>query len=901
VDALVQLNSALSGRYTVDREIGAGGMATVYLARDVRHERNVALKVLNPELGAILGVERFLSEIKVTANLQHPNLLPLFDSGEAEGLLFYVMPYVEGESLRARLMREKQLPVDEAIRIATAIASALDYAHRHGVIHRDLKPDNVLLHEGQPLIADFGIALAVSKAGGDRITQTGLSLGTPQYMSPEQATGDRAIDGRTDIYSLGAMLYEMLAGDPPYIGSTAQAIIAKVLTEKPRSVRSARSTVPVHVDAALEHALEKLPADRFATAREFADALEGRGARVLMSSHAPEPAERIRGVAAGRRRWMREPAVFALATVALIASALAIWGWTRRHPTTDGTPARFVLTTPPDAQFDNTYAPLAISHDGKTIVFRAVTSSGVQLVRRSIDQLDVKPIAGTTDGGWPAFSPDDKWVAFATPGRELRKVPIDGGPSITIAPLGANPTGIAWASNDLIIVSGSHQDGLSVVSANGGKLTPLTKLDRARKEVGQGWPRLLRDGSTVVYASVTDEGYANARLAVTSLKGGETRLLDLVGTSPLGVYEGQLVYVSNDGVLMAAPWDDRPRHITGAPIALFEGISVTTVVGSARVALADSGTLVYLSGTSSGDELLTVDRTGSAHPLLGQGAPAQPTSPAWSPDGRRIAVELGSSLGEAARGRGQTDIWLYDVSSSALSRLTTDGTSNAPSWSPDGRRVVFLSRRSGKMAVWWQPADGSAAAEKLFEAAGPIDDARLAPDGHTLLYRTFPVTWYVDLSGSKKPTELLSGAFTSVFMALSRDGKWLAYSSNETGPSQVYVRPFPGPGAVTQVSVDGGIQPLWSADGKELLFHNGQRIMSATVEAGAGFMVKARRVLFEGSYRPGGPPRFSRTMTMSPDGTRLVMVRLGAGGADAKLIVVTNWVSELRARTRTAR
>src|SRR5205809_3506776 len=240
MDAVIQLNAALTGRYEVEREIGAGGMATVYLARDLRHDRRVALKVLKPELGAVLGVERFLAEIRVTANLQHPNLLPLFDSGEAEGLLFYVMPYVEGESVRARLEREKQLPIDDALHIAVAVASALDYAHRHNVIHRDLKPENILLHEGQPLVADFGIALAVSNAGGNRITQTGLSLGTPTYMSPEQATGDRSIDGRTDIYSLGAVLYEMLAGDPPHTASTAQAIIAKLLTDRPRSVRSTR-------------------------------------------------------------------------------------------------------------------------------------------------------------------------------------------------------------------------------------------------------------------------------------------------------------------------------------------------------------------------------------------------------------------------------------------------------------------------------------------------------------------------------------------------------------------------------------------------------------------------------------------------------------------------------------
>ena len=240
MDALFQLKESLADRYDIKREIGAGGMATVYLAQDLRHDRPVALKLLNPELGAVLGVERFLAEIRVTANLQHQNLLPLFDSGAADGLLFYVMPFVEGESLRARLAREKQLPVDEAVRMTVAIANALDYAHSHGVIHRDLKPENILLQAGQPVIADFGIALAVSNAGGSRITQTGLSLGTPQYMSPEQATGDRVIDGRSDIYSLGAVAYEMLTGDPPHTGSTSQAIIARMLTEKPRSMRTAR-------------------------------------------------------------------------------------------------------------------------------------------------------------------------------------------------------------------------------------------------------------------------------------------------------------------------------------------------------------------------------------------------------------------------------------------------------------------------------------------------------------------------------------------------------------------------------------------------------------------------------------------------------------------------------------
>ena len=300
-------------------------MATVYLAQDVRHERKVALKVLKPELGAVLGSERFLAEIKVTANLQHPNLLPLFDSGEAEGLLFYVMPFVEGESLRARLDREKQLPVDEAVRIAIAIAGALEYAHGHGVIHRDLKPENILVQAGQPVLADFGIALAVANAGGNRITQTGLSLGTPQYMSPEQAMGDRVVDGRTDIYSLGAVLYELLVGDPPHTGSTAQAVIAKLLTEPVKPVAGIRATVPEHVEHAVERALAKLPADRWTTARAFAEALQGSTDASTLSAAAVARRTRENPAAPRRLPWAQ------LWAAAFGVAALAgIWGWARR-------------------------------------------------------------------------------------------------------------------------------------------------------------------------------------------------------------------------------------------------------------------------------------------------------------------------------------------------------------------------------------------------------------------------------------------------------------------------------------------------------------------------------------------------------------------------------------------
>jgi eukaryotic-like serine/threonine-protein kinase len=267
------LEEALATTYAVERELGRGGMATVYLARDLRHRRAVAVKVLHPELSAVLGPERFLKEIELTASLQHPHILPLSDSGSAGGLLYYVMPYVDGESLRGRLARERQLGVDEAVRITCEVASALDYAHRHGVIHRDIKPENILLHDGAALVADFGIALAVAQASGERITQSGFSLGTPQYMAPEQAMAEREIDARADVYALGAVLYEMLSGEPPFTGPTAQAVVARVMTDRPRSLTAFRETVPQHVEVAVMTALAKLPADRFTTAAEFASAL----------------------------------------------------------------------------------------------------------------------------------------------------------------------------------------------------------------------------------------------------------------------------------------------------------------------------------------------------------------------------------------------------------------------------------------------------------------------------------------------------------------------------------------------------------------------------------------------------------------------------------------------------
>jgi serine/threonine-protein kinase len=879
MDVAAHLSSALAGRYTIDREIGAGGMATVYLARDVRHDRRVALKVLKPELGAVLGVDRFLSEIRVTANLQHPNLLPLFDSGEADGHLYYVMPFIEGESLRHRIDREKQLPVDEALHIGTAIAGALDYAHRHGVIHRDLKPENILLHEGQPLVADFGIALAVSNAGGARITQTGLSLGTPQYMSPEQATGDRTIDGRTDIYSLGAVLYEMLTGDPPHLGSTAQAVIAKVLTDRPRSVRASRASVPAHVSSAIDRALEKLPADRFASAHEFSEALRG---KVIVGHET----DRTAPVAAPRTTRVT-PALALLGAATVVASALALWGWLRSSPVPNAAPARFIVTLPPDVAVDNVFAPLTITRDGRTIVFRAWVGSSIRLVRRRIDELDVQSLPGTEGGGWPTISPDSRWVAFRN-GSQLRKTPVDGGPSVVIAGISeAAGNGFDWASNDAIVIGsgGSKAPVLQVVSASGGKISLVGKLDSANGEVAQSWPRVLSDGNTVVYTSWPKEGLPGARLAVTTLSSGESRILDVAGTTPLGVYEGHLLYVSGDGVLMAIPFDIRARKTTGPPIALIEGINVNRAVGAARVALANNGTLVYLSGGTA-SQLVATDSTGVAQTLLPQADYF--AAPAWSPDGRRIALSIANPLGN--------DIWIYDVASRALSRFTSDGSSNNPVWTLDGTHIVFSSSRGGRASAWWQLADGSKPAEKLFEAPGRvITEAAMAPDGHTIVYRTQPQNeiFSVDVTGDRTPKVLVPDRFTKVHPALSPNGKWLAYSSNESTVPQVMLRPFPGSGGATQVSVDGGTEPVWSPNGRQLYYRHGRQVMAVTVTESPTLTLGERRVLFDGPYVTLGLGGH-QSMSVSPDGKRFVLLK--RLDDDSRLVVTTNWFTELRAK-----
>ena len=663
-----RLNAALEGRYAIERELGEGGMATVYLADDLKHERKVALKVLKPELAAVVGAERFLAEIKTTANLTHPHILPLFDSGEADGFLFYVMPHIQGESLRERIDREKQLGVDDSVAITQKVADALDYAHGNGVVHRDIKPGNILLSErGEPLIADFGIALAVAQAGGGRITETGLSLGTPHYMSPEQATGDRDVDPRSDVYALGCVLYEMLAGQPPFSATTAQAVLVKILTADAPSITSERRTVPPHVGHALARALEKLPADRFTSAAGFAAALADEGfaykarARATVGTPTPEAlasSPQARGI--DRR-------AFSAVTVVAVAAL----GWLRPSPAAEpGVPTRAVVTGVDIVSSGGGWR-LAISPDGRSIL--SVAEGSIHM--RTASDPEWRQLPNTEGGTNPTFSPDGQSVAFAT-GSGISKVSIIGGPALPVTTSGNDPH---WGFDETIV----YDDGgcLYRVSSSGGDPQVLLESDT----VSVSRPHLLPNGRAVVFG--TEFGAQGSRILIFEIETGEVRELIPIGNQPRYVSTGHLLYGHGDGALMGVPFDVESLQVTGAPVTLLPSLAVFDG-GASQFAVSQTGTLVYRAGAAGGTSVrpVWVDRDGTAREIDPgwslTGVPGN-SGPALSPNGTRLALSILDDAG--------SDVWVKQLDTRPVSRLTFDGMVNIrPRWSPDGQSLTFI-------------------------------------------------------------------------------------------------------------------------------------------------------------------------------------------------------------------
>jgi serine/threonine-protein kinase len=869
-DILTRLQGALADRYRLERELGQGGMATVYLAQDLRHDRKVAVKVLRPELAAVIGAERFLAEIKTTAGLQHPHILALHDSGEADGFLFYVMPFIEGESLRDRLNHERQLPVDEAVRIATEVAGALDYAHRHHVIHRDIKPENILLHDGSALVADFGIALAVSTAGGGRMTETGMSLGTPFYMSPEQAMGEREITAKSDVYALGCVLYEMLCGEPPFTGPTAQAIVARVMTEEPRSLTMQRRTIPPHVEASVQVALAKLPADRFASAAQFAEALSHTGSIPSLAAST----RAIPALAPAARR--RRAAVGAGALLLAAVAGAALWTWFRPRPSDRiRSVVRFDIQLPRDAQaVGATGSTIAFSPDGSEIVYVGKAPAGQQLYVRRMDRPDPVPVPGSEGASLPFFSPDGQSVGFRQ-GDRLVRVALAGSPVVTIAKVTGSTYGATWASSDTIIFG--TDSGLMAVSAAGSTPTLI-----ARPDSGEAFrfPEVLPDGRSVLFGVM---GGGTLKLAALNRRTGKVKRLQQVGGYPRFVTGGFLVLSDPSGAISTVRFDAERLEVIGTAASLTQQ-PTPSPDGDVNLGVSRSGDFAFQASTVAGNRLVLVDRNGAAREAgADSGFYFQPRI---SPDGQRVALTRAPDFAINT-----ADIWVLDLKQRTRSRVTFDTAVAFPLWSPDGRRIAYTRYPKGFIVpegqIYWVAADGSGIPDSLLTRPGLWLPSSFEPDGRGLAYygagsatEKFQI-WRLGPGGGTAPSQILVSGFNNSNPTLSPDGHWFAYVSNESGRREVYVRPYPGPGGRWQVSLEGGTEPLWSPTGREIFYRDGDKVMAAAVRTQGGFEVGNRLQLFNGDFSPS--PTGGRNYDVTRDGQTFVMLQPMVGAAQAPL------------------
>ena len=859
--SLDRLTTALADRYRLERELGQGGMATVYLAHDLKHDRQVALKVLKPELAAVIGAERFLQEIRTTANLQHPHILPLHDSGQVDGTVFYVMPFIQGESLRDRLTRDKQLPVDEAMRVAREVADALGYAHERGIIHRDIKPENILLQRGHALVADFGIALAASKTGSSRMTETGMSLGTPHYMSPEQAMGDRDLGPRSDVYALGCVCYEMLCGEPPFTGPTPQAIVARVMTEPPRSLRSQRQTVPENVEAAVLQALEKLPADRFGTAAEFAAALGQPGfTRTTIAAPRSLPAARA-GI------WKAMTIGFAGLAALLLVLLLT------SRPSAEPAPGpvlRFEVEVP-----DSIGAlQVTLLPDGTGLLVHA--TSRAYLYRFADMSWTAVPRPELKGFMSSSISPDGRMVAFVDGARVLKVAALAGGPVRTLAD---EARGARWETDGFIYLTrrSAGRERLARVRPEGGALEELVVADDSVRRLQLG---VLLPGRWMTYTEApSSDGWQDARSLAVDLA---SRAIDTIRLAPGSRMFGYaptghlLVYGRED--VHAVAFDPATLAVLGAPVQLLSPIPLG--------ASYDGGMLSYYLAPPGGPTLF--DRSGRRRDLPDAIAPnSWAFSYRVSPTGQAFAFWRYQSPAD------RWDIFTYQLPAGPVRRLTSDsaGGNTGPSWSPDGRMVRFVAGRQEGRTVYQAPWDGSGAPEIFLTRPGGLEVLDALPDGRVLAQLPGNALVLLNPGGNDSAVTVVAGPVEPESARISPDGRWVAYSAMELGRLEVFVRPLDGSASRWQISRNGGDRPAWGRSGRELFFIFEDSIRVAALGRGAGFQASEPRPLFRLESDPG-----ISGIDVLP-GDSLLLLFANRPGARERIMVIANFLSELRTLT----
>ena len=881
------------GPFTIQSRLGAGGMGEVYRAHDSKLGRDVAIKmlpaawVLDPDRRA-----RFDREAKSLAALNHPHIGAIYGVEDVADTRALILELVEGPTLAERL-ETGPLPINEALAIAAQIADALDAAHQAGIVHRDLKPANVKVRtDGQVKVLDFGIAkmsadapasAQVAATATDAATLEGLVIGTATYMSPEQARG-LVVDKRADIWAFGCVLYEMLTGCLAFSGPTRLDTVAAILEHEPDWHALPPGTPPA-IRRLLQRCLEKDAARRL---RDMGDA------RADIHDTRGDTAASRAPLETTVSRSRRSPVVLvAVLALTALGAASAAWFLKPAPPLTNAPVSRLTIALPPGDSLGTLALPvLAISPDGRTVVYTASRTGGnQQLYVRGIDQSDAAALAGTEGGYGAFFSPDGRWIGFFAQGK-LKKILAAGGGLETVADA-ALGLGGTWSNDGTIYFAPFNTSAIWKVSSNGGTPQEVTRLDSSQGEVSHRWPQALGDGRTILFTAWTGPGWDEHYLMVQS--GNSTTHHVLVRGASTGRYipSGHVVYSRAD-TLIAAPFDAGSASVTGPPTTLIDRASEQQGEG-AQFAVSDTGTLIYAPADPHvfDRRLVWVSRGGKVEAIAAP--PNAFTDPAISPDGRFVASSL----------QGPTqNLWIYDFTRSTMTTLPSSGSSQAPRWTSDGRRLVYRSTRSGSRTLYWRAADGSGEEERLTTSTALQTPGSISHDGSRLFFAAIMAgtgadIWSMSLVDRQQPPQaVLQTRFAESSPHISPDGHWIAYNSNESGRPEIYVRPFPGLGAKLLISTDGGAEPHWSPDGHELFYRKGDTMMGVTLSAGPPVSAGTPRVLFQGQYQISDTG--SGGYDVGPDGRFLMVEPTSMPRAATQITVVLNWFDEIRSQIRAA-
>ncbi|HVT43898.1 MAG TPA: protein kinase [Thermoanaerobaculia bacterium] len=881
-------SSTRLGPYEVVSRVGAGGMGEVWLAKDTRLDRSVAIKVLPPILADNAQFRtRFEREARSISQLNHPHICTLYDVGQEDGLDYLVMEYLEGESLADRIKRGP-LPIGEVLRIGTQMASALAAAHRHGIIHRDLKPANVMLTSVGAKLLDFGLAKAavvqVSTEGATEhraLTQEGTILGTFQYMAPEQLEGID-IDARTDIFALGCLLYEMATGKRAFEGANKTSLIAAIVSSQPPPISAVQPMTPPPLEHVIRKCLAKQPDDRWQSAQDVAGELqwiaEG-GSQIAVAAPVV------------RRRRTRERIGWTAATILFAATVATVSLYVRQlagERTRQAVHSSIIGENgQPYAYSASSFGPV-LSPDGRRFVFVARGGSGTDvLFVRSLTSLQAQPLAGSEGASYPFWSPDSRFIGYFANGK-LRKIDANGGPPSTLANAGTGRGG-SWSPDNVIVFSPDSAGPLYRISADGGEPRAVTEIARDRSSPTHRWPSFLPDGKRFLYLDAT--GTSGMKEQVNAIWVGsldpEEKPVRILGGKTRALYSrGHLLFV-RDGFLLAQRFDPKSLELKGDPLTLAEQIRYRAdIIGSAYFSASDRGHLLYQGGSAPNINLVWLDPEGKELGRVGQ--PAMYQRLRISPDDSRIAAEVMDA------GTGTSDIWLFDVARDSGRRLTFDPAHDTtPVWSPDGATVLFGSNRGSEGQLIIKSASGSSKEEILLSSKLSKEPADWSPDGRHIAFNQAGGKtdfWAMPLFGDRKPFPLITGEYEEGWGLFAPDGKWIVYLSNETGQYEAFVMRFPPEGSHSrwQITTTGADWVVgWRSDGRELYYIDLTGNLAALpITLGSEVESGASRILFRTSS--------NTSWASARDGSRFLMGTNPAGMADFPATLVVDWPAALK-------